>query len=135
MDETQKSLREQCQFAKKLIEIDGTTENNEAFINEIKSELLSEHVYVLAYNGKNIELPNGSTALDFACQEHPDQLDKMTGIIVNGKEVSFSYVLKNNDCVQILTTGKISEENLENCAYLESSRQKIKKLFKQRKNN
>ena len=135
MEETQTELREKCQFAKKLIEIDGTTENNEEFINEIKNELLSEHVYVTTHTGKQVELPSGSTVTDFACQEHPDQLDKITDIIVNGKEVKFDYVLKNNDRIQILTTGHVREENLEGYAKLETSKQKLKRLFEQRNNN
>jgi len=135
MEETQTSLREKCQFAKKLIEIDGTTENNEEFINEIKNELLSEHVYVVSHTGKQVELPSGSTVTDYACQEYPTQLDKITEIIVNGKEVSFGYVLKNNDRVQVLTIGKIKGENLENYAHLETSKQKIKKMFEQGINN
>lgn len=135
MEETQEGLREKCQFAKKLIEIDGTTENNEEFINEIKRELLSEHVYVTSHTGKQVELPSGSTVTDYACQEYPDQLDKITDIIVNGIEVSFDYVLKNNDRVQVSTTGKVRDENLESYAHLETSRQKIKRMFEQRKDN
>ena len=129
MEETQISLREQCQFAKKLIEIDGTTENNEEFISEIKKELLSEHVYVISNSGKNIELPSGATATDYICQEYPDKLDQITCVIVNGIEVPFSYVLNNSDTIQVRTTGKITGENLENCAKLDSSIQKIKKFM------
>ena len=127
-EETQRELREKCQFAKKLIELDESFENNEDFFREINSELLTEHVYAYNHSGDIIELPAGSTALDFACQVFPDSLDIMTGVLVNGKEVPLNRPLKNNDRVQIITSGKINHENWEQFAHTSSAKQKIKSL-------
>lgn len=127
-EETQIELREKCQFAKKLIELDESFENNEDFFREINSELLTEHVYAYNHSGEIIELPAGSTALDFACQVFPDSLDIMTGVLVNGKEVPLNRPLKNNDRVQIITEGKINHENWEQFAHTSSAKQKIKTL-------
>ena len=130
-EQTQTELRENCQFAKKLMEIDGTASDNEEFVKEVKSELLAEHVYVYTHTGTIIELPNGSTAMDFACEVYPHDLDIMTGIIVNGKEVSFDYVLRPNDRVQIITKGKVNHDNWEQYATTHTAKQKIKQLKKQ----
>ena len=127
-EETQENLREKCQFAKKLIELDESFDDNADFFREINSELLTEHVYAYNHSGEIIELPSGSTALDFACQVFPDLLDKMTGVLVNGKEVSLGYILKNNDRVQIITKGKINHGNWESYAHTSSAKQKIKRL-------
>lgn len=128
IEETQTELREKCQFAKRLIELDESFENNADFFREINSELLTEHVYAYNHNGEIIELPAGSTALDFACQVFPDSLDIMTGVLVNGKEVPLNHPLKNNDRVQIVTTGKINRENWEQFAHTSFAKQKIKSL-------
>lgn len=130
-EETQREIREKCQFAKKLIELDETFEDNKDFFREIMSELLTEHVYAYNHSGDIIELPAGSTALDFACQVFPESLDIMTGVLVNGKEVSLDRPLKNNDRVQIITAGKTDHNNWEQFANTYTAKQKIKTLNRQ----
>lgn len=125
-EETQKELREKCQFAKKLMQLDEAFSDNEDFIKAIRCELLTEHVYVYTHSGEIIELPSGSTALDFACQSQPDLLDRMTGVIVNGREVALDHILKTNDRVQIITNGKINHTNWESYAHTPTAKQKIK---------
>ncbi len=127
-EQTQKLIRERIQFARRLQEIDESFTENRDFIKEIKGELLTEHVYVYANGGEIIELPYGSTALDFVCQVSPDTLDKLTGIIVNGKERSFNYVLRNNDRVEVKTDGLIDRENWENSVNTLVGKQKIHRL-------
>ena len=90
--------------------------------------MLTEHVYAYNHNGEIIELPAGSTALDFACQVFPDSIDAMTGVLVNGKEVPLDRKLRNNDRVQIITSGKINHDNWERFAYTSSAKKKIKSL-------
>lgn len=133
-EETQRTIREQLQFAKKLIEIDESFTDNEEFVKEIKQELLAEHVYVYNYNGEIIELPSGSTALDFACQVYPSDIDQLTGIIVNDREVPINYTLKNNDRIRIKTDGIINRENWESCVKTFTGKQKIKFLIRQNAN-
>ena len=106
-EETQEGIKKYLQFAKKLMAIDGHFKSDAEFIEEIKHELLTEHVYVYKHTGEIIELPQGSTALDFACQVYSEKIDKITGILVNGKEVPVHTVLKNNDRVDISTKGLI----------------------------
>ena len=130
MEETQKEVVKKCQFAKKLMELDESFKDNHEFIQEIKKELLTEHIYVYTHSGDFIELPKGSTALDFACQVFPDLLDKMTGILVNGKEVPLNTILENQDRIQVLTKGKINHDNWEEYANTPTAKQKIKSLCK-----
>ena len=128
-EETQNEIREKLQFAKKLKEIDSSFEGNGDFIKEIKHELLTEHVYVYTHSGEIIELPLGSTALDFACQVFPELLDQMTGVIVNGKQCSVDTVLDNNDTVQIDTKGIVNREDWENSVHTFKGKNKIRILI------
>ena len=130
IEETQEIIREKCQFGKKSIEIDESFKDNSEFFEKAKKELLTPHVYPYNQdNGEIIELPKGSTVLDFACQVFPELLDKMTGVIVNGKEVPMNTILKTNDRVQIMTTGKINHEDWDRYAYTPTAQQKIKTLM------
>lgn len=131
--ETQAEIREKLQFAKRLQEIDSSFRENRDFFREIKQELLTEHVYVYTHSGEIIELPMGSTALDFACQVHPDELDAMTGVIVNGKQVPVNTILRNNDTVQIDTNGMVNREDWENSVKTYNGKTKIKVLINRQK--
>ena len=131
-EETQEGIRNYLQFAKKLMAIDGHFKSDAEFIEEIKHELLTEHVYVYKHTGEIIELPQGSTALDFACQVYSDKLDQITGILVNGKDVPVHTVLKNNDRVQITTKGLIDRTSWENCVKTLYGKNKIYSLCKEK---
>ena len=126
-EETQKYLRGK-QFSKKLSEFNESLTDNKEFFEYITQELLTEHVYVYTESGEIIELPNGSTAIDFACQVFPNKLDHMTGVIVNEKEVEPNYTLKNNDRVEIVISEKISLKDWERFATTSSAKQKLKQL-------
>ena len=128
-EQTQEEIRNKLQFAKKLQELDESFSQNADFFKEIKQELLTEHVYVYNHSGEIIELPLGSTALDFACQVFPELLDSMTGVLVNGKQCAVHTVLRNNDRVQVLTKGLVDREDWENSVYTYNGKQKIKSLL------
>ena len=128
IDETNSIIRENSQFAKKLIEINEASHDDSEFIKSIMSVLLTDHVYVYTDSGQCIELPAGSTALDFVCEVFPDKLDIITGIVVNGMDVSPKEPLKNNDRIQIKIVGKISHKGWENYATQDTAKQKIKKI-------
>jgi len=128
-EETQEEIRQHLQFAKKLQEIDTSFHSDNEFIKGIKEELLTEHVYVYTHSGEIIELPLGSTALDFACQVHPELLDTMTGVIINGKQCPVNTILDNNDTVQIDTKGIVNRSDWENAVHTFSGKNKIKLLM------
>ena len=134
-EETQEGIRNYLQFAKKLTEIDDSYKTDADFIEEISHELLTEHVYVYKNTGEIIELPKGSTALDFACQVYPDKLDVITGMIVNGKTVPFSKELRNNDRVDIDTKGLIDHSSWENSVTTFNGKHKIYLLNKKKNDN
>jgi GTP pyrophosphokinase len=134
-EETTAIIREKCQFAKKLIEIDESFQDNNEFSKMIGTDLLTEHVYVYTSRGKSIELPAGSTALDFVCEVFPDKLDTITGIVINGKDVSPTEPLKNNDRIQLMENGKVTHEDWNNNNIVETAKQKIKTKKNKKENN
>jgi GTP pyrophosphokinase len=68
-----------------------------------ETELIAERIYVYTPHGDVIELPVGSTPIDFAYQIHTEVGHRCRGARVNGKMVSLEYNLKSGDKVEIIT--------------------------------
>ncbi len=99
----QEDLKKKFQFFKSLTEINSMFGDNQAFVNQVKNELFADKVYVYTTKGDIIELPKGSTAIDFAYKIHTDIGNTMVGVFVNDEYVPVDYILKNKDRVRIVT--------------------------------
>mgnify|MGYP004523018405 FL=1 len=102
-DVMQEDLRQKFQFFKSLTEINSMFGDNQQFVNQVKSELFADKVYVYTTKGDIIELPRGSTPIDFAYKIHTDIGNTMVGVFVNDEYVPIDYVLQNKDRVRIVT--------------------------------
>lgn len=76
------------------------------FVNDFRSNLFTDEVFVFTPKGDLKTLPNGSTALDFAFDIHSQIGMHCLGVKVNQKLVPLSYKLKNGDQVEIITSSK-----------------------------
>ncbi len=74
------------------------------FLNDFKTNLFSEEVYVFTPKGDMKILPMGATALDFAFEIHTELGYRATAIKVNNKLVPMGYKLNNGDQIQITTS-------------------------------
>lgn len=88
--------------------IENTDKSKSAveFVDDLRSSLYQEEVFVFTPKGKLIVLQNGATALDFAFEIHSHVGARCIGAKVNGKLDSINHVLKNGDQVEILTSNK-----------------------------
>lgn len=99
----QEDLKEKYQFFKSLQDINKMFRDNKEFVSQIKQELFTDKVYVYTTKGETLELPKGSTVVDFAYKIHTSIGNTMIGALVNNELVPLNYVLKNKDRVRILT--------------------------------
>ena len=97
------NMEQKLQFFRSIIELNSEEEKDEDFINSVKEDVFNNTIYVFTPNGDVIELPNGSTPIDFAYRIHTKVGDKMVGAIVNNNIVPFDYKLNNNDIIKINT--------------------------------
>ena len=81
------------------------TDVNDAteFVESMKTDVFQDRVYVFTPEGDIIDLPSGSTPIDFAYHIHTDVGHRCRGARVNGKLVPLSHELKTGEQVQILT--------------------------------
>lgn len=72
-------------------------------IDEVRSQVLDDRVYVFTPKGDVIDLPTGSTPLDFAYHIHSDVGHRCIGAKIGGRIVPFTYQLQMGDQVEIIT--------------------------------
>jgi RelA/SpoT family (p)ppGpp synthetase len=105
------------------------------FIDSLKSDVLEDRVYVFTPRGKVLDLPAGSTPVDFAYYIHTEVGHRCRGARVNGRIVPLTHRLQNGDQVEIITAkrGGPSRDWLNpHLGYTRSgrSRQKIRRWFR-----
>jgi GTP pyrophosphokinase len=87
-----------------LVENTEQHEDSEDFIETLKLDLYPKDVYTFTPMGKVIQLPRGSTPIDFAYAIHSAVGDACTGAKINGRIVPLRSELQNGDVVEIMTT-------------------------------
>ncbi len=121
----QSAMEQKLQFFKSLMNLSDEEETKNA-----DEEMFKDSVYVFTPNGDAVELPIGSTPIDFAYKVHTQVGNKMVGAIVNNTIVSLDYELQDNDIVKINTnnTSTPSKEWI-NIAKTNQAKNKIRAYF------
>lgn len=90
-------------WLRSLMEWRQDVEDAREFVDSMQSDVFVDRVYILTPKGDIIDLPVGSTPIDFAYHVHTEVGHRCRGAKVNGKLVSLDYQLKTGDQVQVLT--------------------------------
>jgi len=133
--------KEQTDFDKKLtwlrqlLEWHRDMKDPREFMEALKIDLFTDEVFVFTPKGEVINLPNGSTPIDFAYKIHSAVGNRCVGGKINGKLVSLEYKLKNGDIVEILTSPNAPGPSRDWLKIVKSSaaRNKIRQWFKKDK--
>lgn len=125
------STEQKLQFFKAIMELNNDKMSSEDFVNSVKNEVLNNNIYVFTPKGDVIELPKGSTPIDFAYKVHTKVGDSMVGALVNNSIVPLDYELQNNDIVKINTNKNSPGPSKEwlNIAKATQTKNKIKAFF------
>ena len=97
------------EWVRRLLEPqDGTAGSAEAdserdFLERVRTELFEDRIYALTPKGEVVDLPRGSTPLDFAYNVHTSLGHRCRGAKVNGRIVPLTYTLNNGEIVEIIT--------------------------------
>ncbi len=112
-----------------LVEVNDIEQNMEFFEN-IKDELKRNDIYCYTPKGDIIELPQGSTPLDFAYKIHSEVGNTTTGALVNSKMVKLDYELKEGDQVELITQkGHTPSKGWLKIVKTDNAKSRIKSFF------
>lgn len=101
----QKEIGEKLQWLGDFITLSDEIQDNEAqeYYNTLKRDIFDASVYILTPQGKIVELPNGSTPIDFAYRIHTEVGHHAVGAVVNNVMVPIDTKLNTGDIVEIKT--------------------------------
>ena len=97
-------LEDRLAWVRQFIENQKETDDAEEFVRSIKTDLSSDDVFVFTPRGKVVNLPAGSTVIDFAYAIHTEVGNRMVGAKVDGRIVPIDYQVKMGEIVEVLTT-------------------------------
>ncbi|SDJ91008.1 (p)ppGpp synthetase I, SpoT/RelA [Ferrimonas sediminum] len=86
-----------------LLELQQSAGNSFEFIENVKTDLFPDEIYVFTPTGKILELPLGATAVDFAYAVHTDVGNGCVGAKINRHAYPLSQPLKSGQTVEIIT--------------------------------
>ena len=126
------AMDQKLAIVRNIIELNEDSSTPEEFISSVKKDILfNDSIFVYTPKGDVIELPNGSTTVDFAYKVHSEVGDKMVGAIVNDNIVPFDYVLKTGDIIKINTSRLSNGPNKDwlNFVVTSQAKNKIKGFY------
>jgi GTP pyrophosphokinase/guanosine-3',5'-bis(diphosphate) 3'-pyrophosphohydrolase len=87
-----------------LLELQQSAGSSFEFVENVKTELFPEEIYVFTPDGRIVELPMGATAVDFAYAVHTDVGNTCVGARVNRKPYPLSKALDTGQTVEVITS-------------------------------
>lgn len=125
----QNVMEQKLEMFRNVIE-SSNNDTDADFESAVNADIFSDLIYTYTPKGDVVELPIGSTPIDFAYRIHSRVGDTTVGAIVNDQIVPLSYELKNDDVVNIKTNNN-STPNKDWLSFVKTSqaRNKIKAFF------
>lgn len=132
LKEKDQKYDEGISWLRQVIDWSNDSENTSDFVETIKTDIFPEEVYVYTPSGEVIDLPAGSTPIDFAYRIHTDVGNHCIGAKVNDKIVPLNFKLRLGDIVNIMTSKQSKGPSREwiRFAKTKHAKNKIRQYFK-----
>lgn len=127
------NMESQLSWVRQILENQAENGDSSEIISTIKVDLNQEDVFAVTPKGDVINLPAGSTVIDFAFAIHSAVGVKMMGAKVNGRIVPINHVVKTGEVIEILTTNQAGHgpgRDWINIAVTNQAKTKIRAWFK-----
>ncbi|ABO23072.1 GTP diphosphokinase [Shewanella loihica] len=132
----QSGYEEKINWLRKILQWQEDVAESGNLVDEVRSQVFEDRAYVFTPNGDVVDLPMGSTVLDFAYYIHSQVGHKCIGAKVDGRIVPFTYQVETGERVEIITSKHPNPKRdwlNPNLGYIKASRtrSKIQHWFKQ----
>ena len=133
IDENAK-YEEKLNWLRQMLEWQQDTNDPQEFMEALKIDLYTDEVFVFTPKGEVVNLPTGSTPIDFAYRVHSAVGNRCVGAKVNGRMVPIDTKLKTGDQVEILTSQSSAGPSRDwlKIAASSQAKSKIRKFFKEK---
>ena len=130
VDENQEEVK--LAWIRQTLEWNNDMNDPREFMETLRMDLFSDQVFVFTPKGDVIELPAGSTPIDFAFKIHSDVGIKCVGARVNNKMVPIDYVLQNGESIEVVTQKNSKGPSMDwlNIAKSSNAKSKIRQWLK-----
>lgn len=128
-----KQMEDRLAWIRQLLENQDDAGDASELVRSIKVDLSQEDVFAVTPRGDVINLPVGSTIVDFAFAIHSEVGIRMVGAKVDGRIVPINHVIKTGEVIEILTTnqpGHGPSRDWMNIAVTNQAKAKIRSWFK-----
>ncbi|MGI2855003.1 GTP diphosphokinase [Shewanella algae] len=132
----QSGYEEKINWLRKILQWQEDVVESGNLVEEIRAQVFEDRVYVFTPSGEVVDLPAGSTVLDFAYYIHSQVGHKCIGAKVDGRIVPFTYQVETGERIEIITSKHPNPKRdwlNPNLGYIKTSRarSKIQHWFKQ----
>jgi len=124
---------EKLSWLRLLMEWQKEVQDAESFVDQVKVDLFQDEVFVFTPKGDVLNLPAGSTPIDFAYRIHTEVGHRCIGAKVNGRMIPLDYELRNGEIVEVLTSkapGHGPSRDWLGFVKSASAKERIRKWFK-----
>lgn len=136
INSTDVKLEERLAWIRQILDSQKDADDAEEIVQTIKTDLSQEDVFAVTPKGDVINLPTGSTVIDFAYAIHTAVGNRMVGAKVDGRIVPITHEVKTGEIIEILTTtaqGHGPSRDWLSIAKTSQARNKIRSWFKKEK--
>ena len=134
-ERSKEEMDKKLEWVSRLVETETDTRDPDEFLNAIKTDIFHDETFVFTPKGDVIQLPQGSTVIDFAYAIHTAVGNKMIGAKINGMIVPIDRVPQNGEIVEIITSSGTKGPSRDWLKIVKTSeaRNKIRQWFKKEK--
>lgn len=132
IDSDESDMEKKLSWLRQMMEWQKDVSDPKEFMESLKIDLFTNQVFVFTPKGDVVELPAGSTPLDFAYKVHSDVGNSCIGAKIDGRIVPLEYSLKNGNIIEVLTSSNSNGPSRDWINIVKSShaKNKIRQWFK-----
>lgn len=132
IESSQDEMENRLTWLRQMMEWQKELQDPKEFMDSLKIDLFTNQVFVFTPEGEVIDLPLGSTPVDFAYKIHSAVGNKCVGAKVNGRIVPLNFQLGNGQIVEVLTSNNAGGPSRDWLKFVKSTqaKNKIKNWFK-----